>query len=249
MKLFNSMKFDTERDGFELFHKTLCLYPEKYENLSYMEGILGINTTDVIDVKNSWFCFYIKVFRNFLENIESDSVRVLNKKFTLIQYLKNTRFFNSAIAVIFMDISNGKPLSSDYSTFDRLYISYLTRHIELVNSFEDFNNDFFSTYKDISNLITLDVPEEIKSEHPKLKAKSIIKKYISNNLENLVKQISSIEELIEKYSFDSFFEDYPKKWLDNYILFLQNQPDIIKEKDWFKDHLNLLNMQCNYSKD
>lgn len=240
MKLFNSMKFDTERDGFELFHKTLCLYPERYEELVYMVGILGINTVDVIDVKNSWFCFYIKIFRDFLENIESDSVKVLNKKFTLIQYLKDTRLFNSAIAVIFMDISNGKPLSSDYSTFDRLYISYLTKHIELINSFEDFNKDFFSTYKDVSNTTIFHISENMKSDHPKSEAKSIIKKYISDNLESFVKQISSRVELADKYSFDLFFEDKPKEWFDNYISFLQNQSDIIKEEDWFKDHLKTI---------
>lgn len=240
MKLFNSMQFDTERDGFELFHKTLCLYSERYADLSYIVGILGINTTDIIDVKNSWFCFYIKTFRYFLENIESDSLKVLNKKFTLIQCLKDAKLFNSSIAVIFMDISNEKPLTSDYSIFDKLYIRYLIKHIELVKNFEDFNGDFFLTYKDISNTATFHLSQSMGYDHPKSEAKSIIKKYIFDNLESFVMQISSRAELVDKYNFDLFFEDTPKEWFNNYISFLQNQPDIIKEEEWFKDHLKTI---------
>lgn len=226
-RLFRNIKFENEAEGNNLLDIFLEFIPT-----SYLESNSEITSDNIklcligsnhlyINENKAYHSLYCNIILQYFKKFKYDNIVTLNKKFYLLIITHNS------YPKLFIDI-----YKSNESSFNKLYISYLSRHLKLIHSFKQFDPSY------ILNLDTSSIQYQEKIKY-------IIIKYISRHMQSYTDVVCNYNLFNEIYQIDKIFtkqygtfntNPHPLTWIDEYILFLDKQPEKIKKSKWFIEH-------------
>lgn len=230
-RLFDNIKFDNEAEAYNILDKSLEFIP-----VSYSESIKKICSGEIqlflvgsaylfINEEKTYHSLYCAIILQYFKNFKNDNSVKLNKKFYLLVAIHNY------YPKLFVDIYKSKN-----SDFDKLYISYLSRHLKLIRDFKEFEPAY------IWNLN----PNSVQHEE---KVKYIIKSYINRHIQSYMETVCNCGLFEEVYQINKVFSkqhgvfdtnSYSLSWIEQYTSFLNKQPDKIQKTKWFIEHKTMI---------
>jgi len=231
-RLLENVRFSNESEGIKILNKSLTFIPGSYkeynETFSKRGKSLFLLGSNYIyyqaDYSYEYQYLYLKITRNFFENIKSDGIMTINKKLFLLFYMKDESKF------IFANKSEDTSIINSYEKFCKVYLSYLKHYLSFKPSFDSFEISYMNYLTHIHY-------------DSKQQAKQLLREYIDRNLENFTKNANTLNELSRHFELDKIFSkktdelnEDSSKWLVEYRSFLDNQPEITKKEDWFVKH-------------
>lgn len=230
-RLFQNIKFENEAEGHRLLDIFLEFIPISYLELlsEIISGniklcLIGSNYFHINEGK-AYHSLYCTIILQYFNKFKNDDLVKLNKKFYLLTEIHNN------YPKLFIDIYNAKN-----SDFDKLYISYLARHLELIRDFNEFEPAYIWSLN----------PNSVLHEE---RVKCIIKNYINRHIQSYMETVCNYRLFEEVYQINKIFSkkydifnnnSHPLNWVDEYNSFLNKQPDKIQKSKWFIEHKAML---------